>query len=168
MNGDDNSVWDRWAVWLATGLGIGLVSPAPGTVGSLWGLPLAWGVLHLTSVAQQAIVALFLGLLAVAICSRASRHLVSDKDPQEIVLDEIVVLTIVYLGVGMPNWRVLLAGWLLFRICDITKPPPAQRAEGLPRGWGIMADDFVAALYACVLLHATLWIDRVSGWHVLL
>ena len=84
------------------------------------------------------------------------------EDPQAIVLDEIAALPIVFLGVESTIPSVWLAGWLLFRAFDITKPPPIRQFEKLPGGWGIMADDWVAAAEACCALHALLWLDRAA------
>ena len=50
------------------------------------------------------------------------------------------------------NWKYLLAGFILFRVFDIWKPFPARLAESLPGGLGIMADDWVAGVYAAVAL----------------
>ena len=58
-----------------------------------------------------------------------------------------------------PNWKYFLAGFILFRVFDIWKPFPVRQAESLPGGLGIMADDWVAALYAA----AGLWIARWLG-----
>lgn len=156
---------DRAAVWLATGLGIGLVSPAPGTIGGLWGLPLAWILSQLDSPTQQ-IVIILLVLASVAVCTIAARALGGSKDPQAIVLDEIVALPIVFLGVTERTPVVWLAGFLLFRFFDITKLWPTRQAERLPSGWGIVADDCVAALYGCLALQALVWLDQKLelGW----
>jgi len=145
--------WDKTSVWVATGMGLGLVSPAPGTVGGLWGLPLAWAIGQLPSLEARGIAILLVGLVGVAICWRAARALGGGKDPQVIVLDEIAALPIVYLGVGQMNPSTWLIGWMLFRVFDITKPPPARQVERLPGGWGIMADDFVAAGFAWAVLY---------------
>ncbi len=59
----------------------------------------------------------------------------------------------------VPNWKYLLLGFILFRVFDIWKPFPVRQAEKLPGGWGIMADDWVAALYAAL----GLWIARAAG-----
>ena len=150
----------RGATWFATGLGVGLVTPAPGTIGGLWGLPFAWALGHLGPAGQQTAIVLSV-FAAVAICSIAARALGGGKDPQAIVLDEIVALPIVYLGVWQRSPAVWVAGFLLFRLFDISKPFPARQAERLPAGWGIVADDCVAAAYACLALHALLWLDRV-------
>lgn len=151
-------VASRGALWLATGVGVGLVSPAPGTIGGLWGLPLAWALAFMEPAGQQ-IAILISVLVAVGICSCAAQALGGSKDPQAIVLDEIVALPIVYLGVGQRSPAVWVAGFLLFRLFDISKPFPARQAERLPTGWGIVADDCVAAAYACLALHALLWLD---------
>jgi len=58
----------------------------------------------------------------------------------------------VYLWVPMDGWWAAVWGFALHRLLDITKPPPARRLERLPDGLGVMADDWVAALYACVAL----------------
>jgi len=157
----------KFALWLATGLGIGLVSPAPGTIGGLWGLPLAWAVGLLATVNAQLLAIGLIGLACVAICTVAARDLGGSKDPQSIVLDEIAALPIVFLGTQPAGPTVWLAGWLLFRLFDITKPPPIGRFEQLPGGWGIMADDWAAAAAACAALHGLLWLDRVAEWGML-
>ena len=58
-----------------------------------------------------------------------------------------------------PNWKYLLLGFILFRVFDIWKPFPARQAESLPGGLGIMADDWVAGIYAAM----GLWIARALG-----
>jgi phosphatidylglycerophosphatase A len=153
----------RGAMWLATGLGVGLVTPAPGTIGGLWGLPLAWAVGHLEP-ALQVTAVMALVFAAVAICTLAARALGGGKDPQAIVLDEIVALPIVFLGVWQRSPAIWIAGFLLFRVFDISKPPPCKQLERLPAGWGIVADDCVAALYACLALHGLLWLDASLGY----
>jgi phosphatidylglycerophosphatase A len=66
------------------------------------------------------------------------------------------------LGASMwisPNWKYLLLGFILFRVFDIWKPFPARQAESLPGGLGIMADDWVAGIYAALCL----WGARAIG-----
>lgn len=148
----------RFSIWLATGLGVGLVSPAPGTVGGLWGIPLAWAISLAGPIEQQAAIILILGVVSIPVCSRAALALGGRKDPQPIVLDEIIALPIVYLGTGEMTAQTCLLGYVLFRIADISKPPPARQLERLPEGLGIMADDWVAAGYAWVVLQGVLWV----------
>ena len=60
------------------------------------------------------------------------------------------------------TWPAAVVGFLLFRVFDIIKPPPARALERLHGGWGIMADDFAAGLYAWVALQGVLWL--APGW----
>ncbi len=157
----------RLCLWIATGWGVGLVSPAPGTIGGLWGVPLALAIFQAPILACHLATIALLVYLSVWVCSRALGILVRE-DPQEIVLDEIVALPVVFLGTGIPNWRVLLLGWFLFRLFDISKPPPARQLESLPGGWGIVADDIMAAVYGCAVLHGLLWLDRTLAWGLII
>jgi phosphatidylglycerophosphatase A len=125
---------------------------------------LAWAIGLLPALNAQLLAIGMVGLASVAICSAAARALGGGKDPQSIVLDEIAALPIVFLGVEATGPPIWLAGWLLFRAFDITKPPPIRQFERLPAGWGIMADDWVAAAGACVALHLLLWLDKVAAW----
>jgi phosphatidylglycerophosphatase A len=69
-------------------------------------------------------------------------------------------LTLAMLGANAPlGWKYLLLGFILFRLFDIWKPFPARQAESLPGGWGIMADDWIAGLYAAI----GLWLARSAG-----
>jgi phosphatidylglycerophosphatase A len=82
------------------------------------------------------------------------------KDPQFVVVDEVSGQMLTYLLALAPiNWKYLLLGFILFRAFDIWKPFPARQAESLPGGWGIMADDWVAAVYAAM----GLWLARAAG-----
>lgn len=64
------------------------------------------------------------------------------------------------LASSLLNWKYLLAGFILFRVFDIWKPFPARRAELLPGGLGIMADDWIAGAYAAL----GLWLIRALGF----
>lgn len=158
--GADPGLAGRLSVWLATGIGIGLVTPAPGTVAGLWGLPLAAAIDQIPERKVEWIVIAVLVVLAVPLCRAAADALLSNGDPGPIVLDEIVALPIVFIGVEGLSWPRLAAGYLLFRLCDVLKPGLARSAEKLPGGWGIVADDCVAAVMACLLLHGALWLDQ--------
>lgn len=159
----ENSLAGRLAVWLATGLGVGFVTPAPGTVGGLWGLALVPAIEKIPPLWLQTAVVAVLLLLAVAISEIAARALGAATDPQPIVLDEIVVLPIVFLAGPRLTWQMLIVGFLLFRLFDIWKPGLAREAEKLPGGWGIVADDAVAAALAWAALHGLLWLDCHAG-----
>lgn len=143
------------AVVLATGLGIGRIPWAPGTFGTLLGLPLAWTIGRLPSAALQAAVIVAVCAAGIPICTLAARRLRA-KDPGAIVLDEIASLPMTFFLVPFNAWTIV-AGFLLHRLFDITKPPPARQLERLPEGLGIMADDWIAGLYSNVALRLLVW-----------
>jgi phosphatidylglycerophosphatase A len=152
-------------VILATGLGLGLIAPAPGTVCSLvWGLPLAWAVGQLPDLAWQFASILAVNVVGIPLASAAGHSLGGEKDNQAIVFDEIATVPLVFLFVPLSSWKSAVAGFLLHRLLDITKPPPARQLERLPGGLGVMADDWMAGLYACALLAGLAWLDRAAEW----
>ena len=147
-----------WVVLIASGLGLGFSPIAPGTVGTLWGLPLAWGISHIPSLPGQVIVIAVLLAVGVPLCTQAARRL-GTKDPGAVVWDEIATVPITFFLVpveSMSRVNVLVAGFVLHRIFDISKLPPVKQLERLPEGLGIMADDVAAAVYSCIALHLLL------------
>ena len=169
---DPNSstgLFGRLATWLATGLGVGLVVPAPGTCGvAIWGLPLAWAIGQLPGIGWQMGAILIANLLGIPCATAAGRALGGKKDNQAIIWDEIATTPIVFLLVPLTNWKVAVAGFVAHRLFDITKPPPARQLERLPEGLGVMADDWIAGIYGCLLMGATAWGFRTAGWGVVL
>jgi phosphatidylglycerophosphatase A len=154
LNSQPRSWADRAVLLIATGLGLGFVHFAPGTIGSLAGLPVAWG-LHFLPLWGQVAAAVFFFLFGIPICAGGAR-LLGTKDPGAVVFDEIAAFSVLFLLVPF-GIAPAVAGFVLFRLFDVWKPWPARRLERLPGGLGIMADDFAAALYAA----ASLWlIDR--------
>ncbi|MGB8852003.1 MAG: phosphatidylglycerophosphatase A [Pirellulales bacterium] len=166
--------WRDPAVFLATCGGIGRIGSAPGTFGSLVGIPLSlatgWlattcsarlGSSWLTAAVEAALVAL-LGAIAVPICTRAVRRLGRGDDPGAIVLDEAAALPLALLSVPVAgrSWLALAAGFVLFRLFDISKPFPCRRLEALPEGLGIVADDLGAAAWTAGCLAIARW----QGW----
>jgi phosphatidylglycerophosphatase A len=83
------------------------------------------------------------------------------------VWDEIVTVPIVFLLVPLANWKIAAAGFFFHRLMDTVKPPPARQLERLPEGWGVMADDVAAGIYACAALYLLSWLDRSNGWGLL-
>jgi phosphatidylglycerophosphatase A len=66
-------------------------------------------------------------------------------------------------GLGGEWWWVL-TGFVLFRLFDITKPPPIRYLQLLPGGWGIVADDVAAAMFAWAGGHGVKWlVGRFDG-----
>jgi phosphatidylglycerophosphatase A len=198
----------RFALAIATALGIGYLKPAPGTWGSLvgllvavvahpftwffaistltgvglgWDLPLRSGNLGIAVLLVPSVVVwLLLALLGVKAGERVAQF-TGVKDPQYVVIDEVsgVHLALIlglaplagpatflrpedaavfalYTGYSILNWKFLLAAFVLFRIFDIAKPFPCRRLEKLSGGWGIMADDWMAGVYAAICLQLAL------------
>lgn len=150
------SIIESIGYWLSIGLGLGLAPLAPGTFGSLLGPPLVWLVQYLARwvpmpvFSFQAIVGIALFFLGVPICSLGSRVL-GRKDPGAVVFDEIVAFFVVFAMVPV-TWLSAIAGFLLFRLFDISKPYPVKKLEKYPDGWGVMLDDLMAGLYASIAL----------------
>jgi len=89
------------------------------------------------------VIVIALGVPAATIAARESgRH-----DPNFVVIDEVAGQWIALLGCPF-DWRHALIALFLFRLLDVTKPPPARQLEALPEGWGIVFDDVAAGLYA--------------------
>ena len=131
---------------MATGFGAGYSPVAPGTVGTLVAIPLfillsRWGV---SGVLTGLIVMTALG----AFLASKMEQMTGTKDPGSVVIDEITGYLVTMLG-SNPDPLYILAGFLLFRLFDILKPPPIRRIEkAVPGGAGIMLDDVLAGVYA--------------------
>ncbi len=135
---------------------MGRIPRAPGTFGSLVGLPLAWGVQCLPPTWQYIATALVFAI-GVPICERGAR-LLHAKDPGAVVFDEIAAFPVIFLFMPFQT-ATAVAGFLLFRLFDISKPWPCRPVERLPGGLGIMADDLVAGLYSgAALLCVARWL----------
>ena len=139
---------------IATGLFSGYSPVAPGTAGSLVGLAfyLIPGFEQPVLMCSAAVAMFFLGVFASA---RMEEEL--GEDPPVVVVDEVVGMWISLLFLPKGIWIAGLS-FLLFRLFDIVKPPPARRLEALQHGWGIMLDDVAAALYANVAARLALYL----------
>jgi len=141
---------------LAFGFGTGLAPFAPGTVGSLLGVLLAWLTLDLGLIAQIG-VAIALSVAGIWICGVSARRL-GIHDHGGIVWDEIAGMYVTLLVAPFTLTAWILA-FLLFRAFDIVKPWPIRDLDHrLGGGLGIMLDDLVAALYAAILLALYGWL----------
>ena len=154
----------RWLVVGTATLGpVGMKLPAPGTWGSLAGVLYPLVFFRRLGWEETLVWTILMSLVAVFFTGEAARRM-GRTDPGEVILDEFVVMPLVFLGWhagGMntwPEWVVLLLGFGLFRLYDILKPFGISRLQRWPGGWGIVADDFVAALAACGTLHLAAWL----------
>lgn len=142
------------AFWFATWFGCGLVPKAPGTAGAIGALIVAWPLAF-----HFGWQPLWFGILALAIVWPAiwSATAVSIgmglKDPQIVVVDEVVGQWITLAGATRLNALSFLFALILFRVFDIWKPPPIRRIEQLPAGTGIVLDDALAGVYGAVILY---------------
>lgn len=148
-------------LWLAFGFGTGLSPKAPGTVGTLPGLLLAWSIAGL-GMWPQVLLIVLLSLVGVWICGTASRRL-GVHDHSGIVFDEIVAMLIPFVLVPVTPMTLLL-GFLWFRLFDVWKPWPIRWFDrNLHGGLGIMFDDTLAGLLAA----AALWLSVYFLWPAL-
>ncbi len=155
---------DRWLLWAAQGFGAGRAPAAPGTFGSVIGLlwtaillaPQSWTVFVVGNLAGVA--------ASVWLCGAAERILQS-RDPGSVVLDEIVAIPLCFAAwtvshqlhtghllaprdlVSGHAWVFTLGIFAAFRLFDIWKPWPVRQSQSLPGGWGVTADDCLAAGY---------------------
>jgi phosphatidylglycerophosphatase A len=166
----------RLALLIATGFGLGYLPIAPGTWGSLGGVAIYWAAYRglgartvdlyfrdfyfvVAGFHLILLLTIFVAALGVWAAGRIERFAGQD-DPQFVVVDEVSGQLFTYVFGGAPgNWKYLLLGFILFRVFDIWKPFPARQAESLPGSWGIMVDDWCAAVYAAALL----WLARGLG-----
>jgi phosphatidylglycerophosphatase A len=98
-----------------------------------------------------AIVVTLIGIPAATQVARAS----GKKDPSFVVIDEVAGQLIALIAVPLA-WKTFLAGFILFRVFDILKPPPVRQLERLPKGTGIVLDDVAAGIYALVVMQLLL------------
>ena len=150
---------DRAVIFLATGLLIGNVPFAPGTFGSLIGLPLAFLLSRLNLLLSASFILLFV-FFAIAVASAAEKIL-SKKDPAKIVIDEIAGLMVTFAGLPF-NLGTAIAGFIIFRAFDILKPFPIRALERkVPGGGGVVLDDVLAGIYANLILRLAFYITGV-------
>lgn len=149
------SAWEKLQHLIAIGGPIGFIPWVPATWASLataaacWTWPPDWRAVL--------VIALAIFLLG-GVCATTSERLLGVQDPRNVVIDEICGQVLTFVFVIPASWWIALAGFALFRLFDVTKPFPARRLERLPGGWGIMADDVAAGLYAA----AALWLITLA------
>ena len=138
--------------WIAFGAGAGLAPRAPGTAGTAVAIPiyLAIGTAPLAAYALAVACVVVAGVWA---CGRTARDL-GVHDHPGIVLDEIAGFLVTMTALPF-DWRWAIAGFVTFRVFDIAKPWPISIADRrVHGGLGIMLDDVLAGILACIVLHA--------------
>jgi phosphatidylglycerophosphatase A len=144
-----------WATVIATFFGIGRMRPGPGTWGSLAGVLLWAGLARALSPELRTPVAIALAVLVTLVGIPAATRVArgaQTKDPQFVVIDEVAGQLVALIAVPLA-WKSFLAGFILFRVFDIVKPPPVRQLEAIAEGAGIVLDDIAAGLYALLVVH---------------
>ena len=145
---------------IALGLGAGLSPIAPGTVGTLVAIPIAFALWRWTNdvVYLGAVLAL---LFAGAWAAERTGRALNRADHRAIVVDEVAAFLLMLFFVGPQGARIAFA-FLLFRVFDIAKPPPIRAIDArVKSGLGVMADDLVAAGFALLVFAAVV---RLTDW----
>jgi len=143
---------------LASCFGLGWLPLAPGTLGSLPPAIIFALMCHFGASAMLTpIVMAALALAGSLVCIRFAPGIIAvtgKNDPREIVADEFAgqAVTFILIAAAPPfkAFTTAVVAFLLFRFFDIAKPWPIRKLEKLPSGWGILADDLMAAIYAAI------------------
>lgn len=140
---------------LAVGFGTGASPYAPGTVGTLVGIPFFLWMQYYSLPVYTLILAvmIFVGFWICNVADKAS----GTHDHPSIVWDEIVGYLLTMWAVPM-SWTWIILGFFLFRFFDIWKPYPINWLNDyISGGVGVVVDDLMAGVYAWVILHFILW-----------
>jgi phosphatidylglycerophosphatase A len=112
-----------------------------------------------------------IGACLLAVCvltivlARWAEAYFGEEDSGKFVTDEVAGFLLTVLLFRTPNvWSSAAWAFVLTRVIDIIKVPPARRLELLPAGWGVLADDLLSSLYAAAILHLLRW--QLPGWFV--
>jgi len=158
---------------LSTALGAGYAPIAPGTVGSLLGIPFGLWLLQYPGWMAGIIIGV-LCFVTAPIVERACHHW-GEMDSGKVVWDEVIGMAIALLGlrgvvrlekldVGgfvAPSWESIIVAFIEFRIFDIFKPFPAKTFDQKDSGLGVILDDVVAGLYAALLVWSLVKINWI-------
>jgi phosphatidylglycerophosphatase A len=150
---------------LTSCFGLGRLPLAPGTWGSLPAVIIfaLMGQFHLSGPSITTVMAA-LALAGAVICVKFAPDVIAatgKTDPREVVADELAGQALTFLAIPFFTPVILTpgqiciitsGGFLLFRLIDIAKPWPVRKLEKLPKGWGILADDLLAGVFAAIVL----------------
>jgi phosphatidylglycerophosphatase A len=135
---------------------IGFFPVAPGTVGSAAGVAVYLGARSLGIPYIEPLLIVALAVAGVAL-TRPCEEDLRCTDPGPIVIDEVMGMLITLAAIPL-GWGGILLGFFLFRVLDVAKPFPARQLEKLHGGFGVMADDAMAAIYANILLRGAVYL----------
>jgi phosphatidylglycerophosphatase A len=147
---------ERAVLFVATGFFIGNLPFAPGTFGSLIGLPVCLLLSRLDPLKSVICILGFI-LFAMGIASAAEK-IIKQRDPGQIVIDEIAGLMVTLAGLPF-NLKTALAGFIIFRVFDILKPFPIRMLDkSVGGGSGIVLDDVMAGIYGNLIIRLGIYI----------
>lgn len=150
-------------VTIGSAFGLGLSPVAPGSCGTLLGVLLhVLVVIYLPINIQLTVLLIIFTIVCIAnnLLTPWAESYWNCKDPKHFVLDEVAgYLLIPILFRQGQLWKVVIWGFILFRVFDIFKliPPAKQIDQNLHGSWGILLDDLVSAGYAALVLHIIYW-----------
>ena len=145
----------RFILFIATGCGLGRLPKAPGTFGTLLGLPLAYGINRLSW--PWAVMGIFLFIIFSIVIAHLAEGILGRQDPGSVVIDEVAGMLLTLFGLEI-NLSTIVLGFILFRILDILKPfPIGWLDQELSGGVGIVADDVAAGMMGNLILHVVLF-----------
>ena len=152
--------------FIANGFGLGRSPFAPGTMGCLLGLPIAWFINTHWGIPGQVLAAVLQTLVAIPLC-QAAENVFKTKDPKGCVADEYLTFSICMIGLpvtGTAGAVMMVFSFLTCRFFDIVKLWPAHGLQRLKGGVGIVIDDVFAMFYALAANHVAWWLLQKSGW----
>ena len=147
-----SEVFSNPSLFLVTGFGIGLLPIAPGTFGSMLGIILFLILVYLNLpifwISLIILIFCFFSYLAI----RSTLETIKRSDPGEIVIDEVLGMMLVMMTIP-PDPKWIFLAFILFRIFDIFMPWPINQVDSkLKNALGVILDDFIAALYAGIII----------------
>jgi len=145
----------------ASVLGIGYVGKGGGTIAAIV-FCIIWLLLPAGYDKNSWQVAITMVIILLGIWSSNVVDSIWGKDSSKVVIDEVAGMSIALLYVPQNIGNVIIS-LVAFRFFDIVKPLGIRKAEILPKGWGVMADDVLAGLYALVVIQSWLLVAGKFG-----
>lgn len=144
----------------ATGLYLGKIKVAPGTFGTFLGIPLAWALTTWLPRLGYPVALLVIFAFSAWMAHLHERY-TGQHDPGEIVIDEVAGFAVAMMWLPL-TWQSFTAAFVLFRLLDITKPPPIRQIdEGIGGGIGTTLDDMLSGLVANGVLQ---YVASATDW----
>ena len=153
---------------VGSAFGLGLSPIAPGSCGALLGVLLHVSIILLlpSDIQLPALIIVFtIVCIGNNLLTSWAEEYWQEKDPKNFVLDEVAgyLLVPIFFRYGK-LWQVVFWGYILFRVFDIIKIPPARQIDrNMHNAWGILLDDLVSALYAVLVMYFLWWIGSLMG-----